>query len=68
MIRLETLQAIAREVRAINGIERTPHQVYEWLKGNVRHPNSFAAKVLFDPDRLQTMAEQMKIPYYEKDT
>lgn len=68
MINLKTLQAIAREVRAINGIERTPEQIYKWLKANVRHPNSFAAKVLFDPEGLENMAERMKIPYYEKDT
>lgn len=66
MIDQKKLQALTRELRNVNGIERTPDQVEKWLSdNNVRRPNSFIKKVMDDPDSLQQLAEKMRSPYID---
>lgn len=66
MIDQKRLQALTRELRNVNGIERTPEQVQKWLAdNNVRRPNSFIKKLMDDPDSLMQLAEKMRSPYID---
>jgi len=60
------LKRLTRELRAANGIERTPSQVAAWLDSNSNRPNSFIRRVMDDPDLLLDLANRMRIPYLDK--
>jgi hypothetical protein len=60
------IQALTRELRNVNGIERTPEQVQKWLAdNNVRRQNTFIKKLMDDPDSLMQLAEKMRSPYID---
>lgn len=59
------VQKLTRELRAANGIERTPEQVKKWLDENVKRQNTFIKKLMDDPDSLLQLAEQLRSPYID---
>ena len=66
MIDQKKIQALTRELRNVNGIERTPEQVQKWLAdNNVRRQNTFIKKLMDDPDSLMQLAEKMRSPYID---
>ena len=65
MIEWKQLQRLAMEVRQAIGIERTPHQIQEWLHNNVRRPQNLIRAAFSEPDVLLDLANRMRIPYLD---
>ena len=59
------LRALTLELRQAAGIERTVQQVENWLVENFKYPARSAAKILADPDLIQQVAKEMRIPFLE---
>lgn len=56
------LKRLARELRNVNGIERTPSQVDSWIRESFKHPERFLNRVLDDPELISGMAGRMRNP------